>query len=150
MALLGMTTIVFGVVEIVADVSRARERAEGSEGDERRSELCGIEEMLREDERGEDQEILHPLRRAKETKGVSVHRSIRTADSTRSPRKLRPTFTKRSGTSVTKKLVEPFPDFLRNPIPASFSLTSRAVSSAESTRRTRRPRNRAIAFLSSG
>ena len=61
------------------------------------------------------------------------HRSMRTADSTRAPRKRWPMRTKRSGASVTKKLVDPGPAGRACPSPASGPSTSRAVSSAEST-----------------
>jgi hypothetical protein len=75
---------------------------------------------------------------------------MRTADSTFSPRKRRPTLIKRSGASVTKKLCPPFPVFLAIAFLVSIEATSLAVSSAESTRRTSLPINFLIAFFSKG
>src|SRR5207253_2297591 len=78
------------------------------------------------------------------------HRSIRTADSSRAPRKRCPMRMKRSGTSVTKKLVEPVPPRRARPRAASSAATARAVSSAESTSATRSPITPAITAFSSG
>src|SRR6476469_3966414 len=77
-------------------------------------------------------------------------RSMRTADSTFSPRKRRPTLMKRSGASVTKKLCAPLPSFLTIDVFFSTDATTLAVSSAESTRRTPGPMNLRMAFFNNG
>ena len=59
--LLGMKAVLFDVRDVVPEIDRTRQAAEGHEGQKGAQEGLRLEEMLREKKGREDEEILRPL-----------------------------------------------------------------------------------------
>ena len=59
-----MKTVLFDVGYIVPEIDRTGEAAKSHEGKRCPEKGLGLEEMFREEESGEDEEILRPLTRA--------------------------------------------------------------------------------------
>ncbi len=63
-ALVGVAAVVLDVAQVVEQVAGTRDRAEGDEGHQDVGDGAGLVEAPREDDPGEDQDVLHPLLRA--------------------------------------------------------------------------------------
>ena len=83
--LLRMEPILLDVRDIVPQIHRAGEAAEGHEGEEGAQEGLGLEQVLREEERCEDEKILRPLVRPQRAEECSHEGAITLAQETEKP-----------------------------------------------------------------
>jgi len=70
-----MDAVMLAVAQVVDQVGSARERAVGAEGRKRLAPADGVAELRREDDPGEDEQVLRPLPRPQRNHGGAESRA---------------------------------------------------------------------------